>query len=57
MVRLERRLCLKTVDAITAGEMAEAKRAGFSDVQLAGFWGLPAGGGPDLVRARRQDLA
>ena len=56
MVRLERRLTLKTLDTITTGEMAEAKRAGFSDLQLAGLWGLPTGDGEDRARARRLDL-
>ncbi len=56
VVHLERRLSLRTIDSILASEMAEAKRAGFSDVQLARFWGLPAGEGQNLVRARRQEL-
>lgn len=55
IVRLERRLMLKTLDSATQEDFWEAKRAGFSDRQLAALWSL-GHDGEAQVRAKRLSL-
>ena len=55
IVRLDRRLSLKTLETATSDDFWTAKRAGFSDRQLANIWNL-GNGGEALVRERRSAL-
>ncbi len=56
IVRLERHLSLRTLEAATHDDLSQAKRAGFSDAQLAALWGLDGANGADRVRSKRLAL-